>query len=347
VRTALFSPAERPGYSQLKIEVSHIKTAIFEHPEFRTFNHQVTECFETWRQANRPRLLAIRAGDRPKHLIGWLAEELLETFRALFDDQAPLIDPYAVYQHLMDYWAETMQDDVDLLTHEGWQAAKVVRLLIPGKDQNGKLSYRESHDFVFNRKRYKADIIPPALMIARYFSAEQAVLDQMDAELVALDQQLETLREEQGGEDGLLTSVIEDGKISKASLKSRLRELGDDQSADDERRALHAYLDLMEQHASGSKQWKAAKLKLDTQVVARYEQLSEDEIKTLVVDDKWLTWLTGAVQGELDRVSQTLTGRIQQLAERYAAPLPQLTDEVEALSAKVAQHLKRMGQDWG
>jgi type I restriction enzyme M protein len=49
------------------------------------------------------------------------------------------------------------------------------------------------------------------------------------------------------------------------------------------------------------------------------------------------------VQGELDRVSQTLTGRIRELSERYASPLPKLTDEVEKLSARVNEHLKKMG----
>ena len=72
-------------------------------------------------------------------------------------------------------------------------------------------------------------------------------------------------------------------------------------------------------------------------------QLTEDEIKTLVVDDKWLATLAAAVQGELDRVSQTLTGRIRLLADRYASPLPQLTDEVAQLAATVAGHLKKMG----
>jgi integrase len=74
--------------------------------------------------------------------------------------------------------------------------------------------------------------------------------------------------------------------------------------------------------------------------------LTEDEIKTLVVDDKWLAMLAAAVQGELDRVSQTLTGRIRQLAERYATPLPHLTDEVSALAARVDGHLKKMGAVW-
>ena len=49
------------------------------------------------------------------------------------------------------------------------------------------------------------------------------------------------------------------------------------------------------------------------------------------------------VQTELDRVSQALTSRIRQLAERYAKPLPQLTVEVEALAAKVNAHLAKMG----
>jgi type I restriction enzyme M protein len=65
-----------------------------------------------------------------------------------------------------------------------------------------------------------------------------------------------------------------------------------------------------------------------------------------VVDDKWLASLASAIQGELDRVSQTLTGRIRQLADRYASPLPQLTTEVAALAAKVDQHLKKMGATW-
>ena len=91
---------------------------------------------------------------------------------------------------------------------------------------------------------------------------------------------------------------------------------------------------------------KDAQKALDAKVAAQYAKLTEDEIKTLVVDDKWLGTLAAAVQGELDRVSQTLTGRIRQLAERYATPLPQLTDEVAALAARVDGHLKKMGAVW-
>ena len=85
---------------------------------------------------------------------------------------------------------------------------------------------------------------------------------------------------------------------------------------------------------------------LDALAYEKYATLTEDEIKELVVDDKWMTHLSAAVQGELERVSQTLTGRIRELAERYATPLWQLVDEVELLAARVEAHLQRMGASW-
>ena len=103
---------------------------------------------------------------------------------------------------------------------------------------------------------------------------------------------------------------------------------------------------MLEQQTEAKAKRKAAQEDLDEKIDAKYPKLTEAEIKTLVVDDKWMARLSAAVQGELDRVSQTLTGRIRQLAERYATPLPQLTDEVATLAAAVDEHLKKMGAVW-
>jgi type I restriction enzyme M protein len=100
---------------------------------------------------------------------------------------------------------------------------------------------------------------------------------------------------------------------------------------------------LLEQEAEAGKKAKEAQKALDAEVVAKYTALTADEVKALVVDDKWLAALAAAVQTELERVTQALTGRIRQLAERYAAPLPILTAEVDDLSGKVDAHLKKMG----
>ncbi len=315
VRRDLFADA-RPGYSQPRVEAGQVKAAIFGHPEFTIFNYQVTQRFSAWQAANMPLLTGIQPGDRPKALIETLSENLLETFRAV-----PLIDAYDVYQHLLDYWAEAMQDDAWQLAHEGWQA-------------------------VFDGKP-NTDLIPTQLIVDRYFSAERQAIDQLEAERDAISRQMEEMDEEQGGEDGLLAEgKTEKGKLSAKSVKDRLKAINNDTDAAEEREALEAYQALIEQESAAGKKVKDAQKALDAKVVAKYGQLSEAEIKTLVVDDKWLTALAASVQSELDRVSQALTGRIKQLAERYGTPLPQLLAEVETLSARVDAHLKRMGFIW-
>ena len=85
---------------------------------------------------------------------------------------------------------------------------------------------------------------------------------------------------------------------------------------------LEDYAALLEKRTGTKSRLKAAQEDLDAKLDAKYPKLTEDEIKALVVDDKWLATIAAAVQGELDRVSQTLTGRIRQLAERYATSLP-------------------------
>ena len=316
VRRELFVDAERPGYSQLKVPASDIKAAIFGHPEFTTFNEQVTQRFAEWKATNTPVLTGIKSGDRPKALVEILSEALLESFQA-----APLIDAYDVYQHLMDYWAETLQDDAWMIVSDGWQAL-----------QAGKPN---------------TDLIPPALVIARYFAAQQATVEAMEGARDAISRQMEEMDEEHGGEDGLLADAKTDkGKLTAKSVKDRLKAIKGDREARDELKLLESYAALIEQEASAGKSVKDGKKALDSLVAGKYRQLTEADIKTLVVEDKWLATLSASVQSELDRVSQALTGRIKQLAERYATPLPRLAEEVDALSSRVDEHLKKMGFAW-
>lgn len=338
IRRELFVNAGRTGYSQLKIASSEIKNTILNHAEFTAFMQEVAQSFAAWEKSNAPKLSSIKTGARPKQIIETLSENLLAAFSNI-----PLVDAYDIYQHLMDYWAETMQDDVYLLVSDGWKAAAAVRQLVPSKDKNGKSVYNEAHDFMFDKLRYKADLIPPALIVARYFAAEQAAIEVLEAEIVAIEQQMEELLEEHGSEEGLLAEVMEDGKIAKGVVTDRLKAIKGNNEAVDERKVLVAYQFLIEQQALSSKKLKDAQQALDMQVFMQYGKLTEAEIKTLVVEGKWLAAISAAVQGELNRVGQTLTGRIKILTERYAEPLPQLAAQVEELSAKVEAHLKKMG----
>lgn len=322
VRQALFADADRAGYCQLRVEPGHIKTAIFDHPEFTAFNQTVTALFEGWKSANAERLTGIALGDRPKLLIEALSESLLETFRQS-GQIATLIDPYAIYQHLMDYWAEAMQDDAWMIATDGWQALRV----------DGALKGQPN-----------TDLIPAALVVARCFAAEQTQVEQLEAERDAISRQIEELEEEHGGDEGLLAEARNDkGKLTAKGVKDRLKAVRYDPNATEEKQVLQQYAALADQEAAASKKVKEAQRELDAKVSALYARMTPPEVQVLVVLDKWLASLTQRVQGELDRVSQQLTGRIKQLADRYAKPLPQLAQEVDALEARVNEHLKKMG----
>ena len=339
VRAALFEPADRPGYSQLRVAQADIKPTIFGHVEFTAFVAAARQRFARWKADSTPHLRSFGHDSHPKALIDTISESLLAAFAS-----APLIDGYDVYQHLMDYWAATMQDDCYLIAADGWVAAAQPRLII--EDKASKTRTRP--DFTVGRKKYAAELVPPALLIARFFAQEQAAIDTLEAQLAALAQQLEDMAEESGGEGGLLEDAKSDkDKLTRASVAARLKSLGKtDADTMEERKALQDYLALVDQEAHAGAMLRAAQDALMAQVAGKYSQLTEEAIKTLVVDDKWLATLAAAVQGEMDRVSQTLTGRVRQLAERYDTPLPRLTEEVAGLAAKVEGHLARMGVVW-
>ena len=328
VRAALFEPL-RPRYARLNLPLPEVRPAILGHTEFAAFNQTVTQRFAGWRAAATKQLTAFGKDGHPKALIERIAEDLLAASR-----EAPLLDAYDVYQHLMDYWAETMQDDAYLIAADGW-VAKTSRIL--ETDKKGKTK----------DKGWTCDLIPKPFIVARYFAKEQAALDAVQAECEAAAASLVEMEEEHDGEEGFLGAL---DKIAKAEVNARLKEITDlvakDEDAKAEVAVLTRWLELLESETALKRTVKEQEAALDKLAYEKYPTLTETEIKTLVVDDKWMARLAAAVQGELERVSQTLTSRIRELAERYAKPLPQLTDEVATLAARVEEHLAKMGASW-
>ncbi|NQX01621.1 N-6 DNA methylase, partial [bacterium] len=217
--------------------------------------------------------------------------------------------------------------DVEDIAADGW-GAKTSRIL--ETDKKGKTK----------DKGWTCDLVPKSLIVARYFAAEQADIDAATVDLEGITATLAELEEEHGGEEGFLGAL---DKINKAEVNARIKEIKGDKDAKEETAALKQWLSLNTEEAELKRAIRDAETALDRLAYDQYPRLTEPEIQTLVVDDKWLQTLAAAVQGELDRVSQTLTSRIRLLADRYAAPLPQILDEVEQLAAKVSAHLAKMG----
>jgi len=333
LRDALFKP-RRPGYLDLAVSPADIKATIHQHPEFQALTAAMNGHFDQWRASEVSYLKALDKGSfQPKDLIR-RAEGLLEHYEHQ-PTAEKLIDPYAVYQHLMDYWAETLQDDAYLIAEEGWQATPY-RVLETKKNKDG--SQGKTVD-----KGWACDLVPRALLVKHHFAAEQAELDRLGAELESTLTLQTELEEEHSGPDAVFDGF---DKINDKEVKSRIKEIGCDSDAADELTVLGQWLALSEQASSLKKRIKSLDAQLDAKALARYPALTADEVKALVVDHKWIAALGAAVHGELDRVSQALTGRMKELAGRYGRTMPELAQQVDELEARVAGHLAKMGFAW-
>ncbi|PRY73217.1 type I restriction-modification system subunit M [Halomonas ventosae] len=347
LREALFSSLDkdngRSGYLAAKVETQAVKPTVLDHPAFQAFAGRVSGVIDDWQAAHQPTLHALQPGNTPRNVIHGLSEDLLQRFTAV-----PLLDRYAVYQRLMDYWAKVMQDDVHLIAVEGWQAAARPRGVIHNKERKIK----EEPDLTVgsgrSAKKYKLDLIPPGRVIARYFRDEQARLDALQADQETASRELEAFIEElsstDGGEEDLLSEVKNDkGTVTKAEIPKRLKALKGEPDSDEEIAALKQCKKLMDTEADTKKAVKDAQADLDQAVLARYFGLTDDEIKQLTVDDKWLADIRAAIESEVERITNELAGRVRELEERYEAPLPAIEQEVETLAAKVTGHLEKMG----
>jgi len=345
LREELFAPGDRAGYLAARLEPHRVKTAIEENSDFRAYAARVQGVFRGWWDAYAPRLYAMGEGCRPREVIQTLADDLLERFAGL-----PLLDKYDVYQRLLDYWDETIQDDMYLIAAEGWMDAARPRLIVTKKKvASDEKAIKETPDLTVDKRKYKMDLLPPPLVAARYFATEVEELERLQSAQETATSELETFIDEHGGEDGLLADAMnEKGKVTQAGVKARIRDLrwegvtGDDK----ELTALNRCLELFETKARADKAVKAAQAVLDRETLDRYNTLTEGEIKTLVIEDKWLASIEAAIEDEVRRVSQRLAGRVKDLEERYAEPLPQIEREVADYAAKVEEHLRKMGVVW-
>ena len=325
LKNALFGKSRRAKYSRLLVEKEEIKQTIFQHPEFTGYTQEMAAVFAQWKEITTQTLKNLQAGLKPKKVIAELSENLLKQYSG-----KALIDKYDVYQHLMNYWAETMQDDCYIIAADGWKA-ETYRILVENKQKK------------MVDKGWTCDLIPKSLMIDSFFLVEKQAIEELEAEKETIAAQLTELEEDHSDEEGCFAEM---DKVNKGTVQSRLKEIKDDADAKDEITALKAYLKLLARQTNINKKIKEAQAELDKKLYAKYPTLTEDEIKTLVVDDKWMATIEKDIKTEMDRISQRLTQRIKELAERYETPLPKQTSEMVELENKVSTHLEKMGFVW-
>jgi type I restriction enzyme M protein len=319
----------REGYAKLNVEKSAIKSTIFEHSDFMQYDTQLNGLFEDFKRVNHAKMNAISSDTKPKDFIKTISEDILERY-----GNKPLIGQYDIYQHLLDYWNETLKDDVYLIVEDGW-VAKVKRIL----EKNKKGTEVD--------KGWTCDLIPKELVINRFFASEYQELVSIESELESIVSEIELFEEEHTGDEGVLLDAINNkGHITKTSLTSFIKEIKSNPTEKETISIANELLKLFNREAKLKKDQKEKSIEMDNLILIKFKDLTEDDIRTLVVDDKWLASIKASIQNEIDAISQRLTGRVKQLAERYDNTLIELDKETKTLEDKVSAHLEKMGLVW-
>jgi type I restriction enzyme M protein len=338
LRTTLFEPVGRPGYSCLRVGAAELSSTISEHPDFKEFGSGISEIFERWQANAGPILSALTIGSKPKDLLAALSESILSEFVG-----APLLNPYDIYQCLASYWAETLQDDAYLIAELGWVEAAKPRKIIPVKGQKTKAE----PDFEVRKDKFHSDLLPARFLIAEYFSNQWVAIEQAHAQIDALEAQVAAIADEHGSDDGTLEDIFDEkGKPDRRALTARLAETKADPESKDEYDLLVALSRLLADLATAKASARQARARLDSSLAARYGELTEDEIRLLAVRQKWLGSLAAAVRGSVEDICHRASDRVGLLSQRYSSTLPELSRRADNAMHQAAEHLGRMAAPW-
>jgi type I restriction enzyme M protein len=319
LRESLFRVSSRSDqYLDIKVGEDEIRSTIFEHPQFLDYSKKMEEIFQNWREKTSRELERLEPGFHPKEMVNRISEDLLRTYA-----DVPLMDKYDIYQHLMSYWYETLQDDAYLVSVDGWKA---VTYRILEKNNKGKEV----------DKGWTCDLVPKDLVIKRHFPVPQERLEYLQSELEYVTSRKTEMEEEQGGEDGAFFKIE---KVNKGNIKAELKKIEEPAII----AILKEYLEILDQESGLKKSIKELESEMDKGLYDFYPELTVEQIKELVIQDKWMDRLASDIQGEMDRISQRLATRIKELAERYGDTLPELSGKVSELETAVSEHLAKMG----
>lgn len=397
---------EKHSVYKLAIKPKEIEAVISDDENIKSEkDNECGELFGAWRDAVKDSLLNINAGTNPKELIRNMGVEILSKF-----ESAQLLDNYDVYDFLLNYWNEKMQDDVYVIKASGYEAGREIEYVYAQKktkDENGE---EIKVDDTSKMKSFDGALISRDIIEGEYFETELLALNELIEKSILFESELDEMREEESGDEGLLinalnekgdgipkanlnkqikeleskktspvirdiTKLIElfdagktsemekivkdnselmtyelrnkNGSFGKAKLKTALKEANDNavmpEIYADEYKALLAYQVKMEEKEEADKAIKEAQKALDDLVLAKYGDLTIDEIKYLLFDKKWMARIINDITDSIEQVLNTLASRVVLIAKRYQHTLDEIEEKTNQSKAKVKSALERMG----
>ncbi len=328
LKNTLFKKSDKEGYYALKTECENIKELITQSLEYQTFHASVLSAFD--RLELPTTFNDLEPGFNPKTLIESVCSKVLKEF-----EKVGILDKYGVYQLFKDYYNEVLQDDWFLISFNGFISAKELRKLTPLKDKNKKANYLEEPDFVIQKTYYKSDLIPKNLIKQRFFEKETKELEALENALNEKEALLNEFIEEHSNEEGLFDGL----KINESVLKKELKNATDSE----DKKILKTALELLEAKNKALKMKNKAYEELELKAFHQYKNLEINEIKDLIIKDKWLNSLKNALENKIQKRINAFTSALNGIISSYSNSLLELDKEVKESESKVLEHLKDLG----
>ncbi|WQX26273.1 type I restriction-modification system subunit M [Helicobacter pylori] len=328
LKNTLFKKSDKEGYYALKTECENIKDYITQSSEYQTFHASVLDAFD--RLDLFETFEHLEPGFNPKTLIESVCSKVLKEF-----EKIEILDKYGVYQLFKDYYNEVLQDDWFLLSFNDFLSTKELRKLNPLKDKNKKANYLEEPDFVIQKTYYKSDLIPKTLIKQRFFEKEAKELEELENALNEKEALLDEFIEEHSNEEGLFDGL----KINESVLKKELKNATDSE----DKKILKTALEWLEAKNKALKMKNKAHEELELKAFHQYKNLEINEIKDLIIKDKWLKSLKNALENKILKRINAFTSALNGIIQTYSNSLLKLDKEVKESESKVLEHLKDLG----
>ena len=339
LREALFMPhPTQKNYLALRCDKEDVRATVKQHPDFVAQDNNYKAHFNQWCNLVSPTLYNLSIGTKPKQLIQQLSDAILSGFA----NDTFLVDAYDVYEQLLTYWNETLQDDSYIIATDGWKAELYTPQPAAKKNKDG--SYKTVKEKkAATPEDVVCDLLPVSVVIDNCFSELKMLIQTAEERIAENEAQLTELQEEEA-ENYLDPTNFSNSTLNDGNVRKRIKELNN--KSKKEIKVLEHYLDLKAEIADAKRVLKVLKYELLTQLAEKYAQLTEAKIKALVVEKKWFATLATRLDDEMQRISQTLTANISDLAERYEQTLPAIDLNIRELKDKVKNHLSLMGFNW-
>lgn len=201
-------------YYRLNVSHEKIRQAIYNNDEFSKYGDKVEAAFIEWKQKEYPVLASLNEDVSAKELIAAAAEEIIREYAPM-----SLIDKYDVYQVLLAYWNETMNDDVSLIISD------------PDGYANARVTDKIEEEITQGKKKgemkevgWEGRLIPKDIVIDAFFRKKKNAIEDVENIIAETESKLSELIENADAESAL-SDVADGGKVKAKDLQAKIEEL--------------------------------------------------------------------------------------------------------------------------